>query len=246
MFELKRWKLDSCTGTLQEGDREAAAAVIARGKCYGNPRFPEGRSIHTSAVVKAELSMESEQIILTTYSGSQYRLDFGEMDGEVYESTRKNAVCLGLETAVERCFRLWQQKQERTRKWLSGLLRPCELYVKINGNLRVEEAFYRTEQGEVVKAAAGCHIGMFMDSVIVGDWEGIPGKYPYGWRYMIDGSRISCYQWNGLLDAVRIFNEGKDFVLEDSGREVLCKSNELTTVISQGMHTECKNGIPAP
>ncbi len=62
----------------------------------------------------------------------------------------------------------------------------------------------------------------------------------------IDGSHISCYQWNGLLDAVRIFNEGKDFVLEDSGREVLCKSNELTTVTLQGMHTECENGIPAP
>ena len=57
----------------------------------------------------------SEQLILTTYSGSQYWLDFGEMDGEAYESTMESANCLGIEPDVERCLWLWRQKQGSER-----------------------------------------------------------------------------------------------------------------------------------
>lgn len=216
MFALKKWKLDDY------GDQ-----VIARGKCYGNPRFPEGRYIHTSAIVKTEISKESEQLILTTYSGSSYRLDYAELDEEAYESTKESVKYLGTDLDLERCLWLRQQEQKKTMVWLEGILDPCELYVKINQYLKVDEAYYRTEQGEIVKMEAGCHTGMFVDSVLVGDYGRWPPKYPCNWRYMIDGGRISCYLWDGPLDAVKILSEEKDFVIEDSGREVPCKRNEI-------------------
>ncbi len=85
MFELKKWKLD-----------KSGKGIIARGKCYGNYRFPEGRSVHTSCVVKAEVLEEREQILLTTYSGSHYALCFTEFDEAAWETTAKLIKELGL------------------------------------------------------------------------------------------------------------------------------------------------------
>lgn len=129
MFVLKKWRLDLYEKELVMGNGEGGGisiwirpaqgggkkAVVARGTCYGNPRFPEGRRVRTSKIVKADIREGAEQLILTTYSGSQYGLDFGEMDGEAYESTRESAKCLGIEPDVERCLWLWRQKQGSER-----------------------------------------------------------------------------------------------------------------------------------
>lgn len=221
MFELKKWKLDT-----------HGPSVKAVGKCYGNPRFPKGYYIRTSSVITADISNEPEQIILTTYSGSHYSLSFGEIDEEAYKSTGECAKVLGLELDMERCLCLRQQEVKRTIERLEGVLEPREMYAGIDESLKIYEAYYRPEQGEITKVAAVCHTGMFTDSVIVGGCTRRP--YPCEWRYMIDGRRICCYVWEGQLDAVRIFNEGRDFHMEDGKRDILCKGNEITFVKRQG------------
>lgn len=221
MFELRKWKWDVC------GKRNR---VVARGKCYGNPCFPEGHYIRTSAIAKAELSRDSDRVILTTHSGNCYGLDFGEIDEEVYESTREKAKILGIDLDVERCLELLHQAQQRTIERLEGILEPCELYVKINECLMTEEAYCRTEQGEIVSVPVDFHVGMFTDSVIVGDYGWRSEKYPFEWRYMIDGSRISCYFWDEWLEAVKIFCEGDGVTVENFGRESFCKGHEITVI----------------
>ena len=217
MYELKKWQLN-CRGE----------KVIARGRCYGNPKFHEGCFIHTSPVMKAELS--EEKIVLTTRSGSHYELSFGEIDESEKELTGEAAEALGLSLDMERCLSLWQQARERKREYLAEILNPSEMYIKLDGELMAEEAFYRTGQGEIIELIIRRHMGMFTDSVIVGGLEWNRRECSCEWRYMICGSGISVYFWNGQLDVVRIFHEGPDFVAGDLGREILCRRNEITAV----------------
>ncbi|MCI8661052.1 MAG: hypothetical protein HFG54_12560 [Lachnospiraceae bacterium] len=219
MYELKKWQL-SCRGE----------KVVGKGRCYGNPKFCEGCFIHTSAVVEAKLSEDRDRIFLTTRSGNQYVLFLGEMDEGAKEITWEGAKVLGLSLDRERCLSLLQQAQQERREYLEGILKPCEMYVKLNGALMTAEAYYRTEQGELLELEAGCHVGMFTDSVLVGGFGWNQKKCSCEWRYMICGSGISCYFWDGELDAVRIFNEGQDFIAEDSGRKILCKEKEITVL----------------
>ncbi len=219
MFELKKWKLE-----------KTGKQIIGWGRCYGNPRFSEGCYIRTSYIAKAEILEEQEQILLTTYSGSRYALPFAGFDEEQWETTAELVKALGLELDSRRCVQLKEQAEEGKKKWLEDLLQPCEIYVKIDESLMAQEVYYRTEQGEIIKMAAGCHTGMFIDSVLIG-YGGFFRKCPCGWRYMIDGGgRITCYFWDGSLDAVRIHNEGRDFIVENGGREILCKGNEITVI----------------
>lgn len=228
MYALRKWQLN-CRGE----------KVIARGRCYGNPKFHEGCFIHTSAVMKAELSEEMERIVLTTRSGSHYGLSFGEIDESEKALTGEAAEALGLSLDMEKCLNLWQQDRERKREYLAEILNPCEMYVKLDGELMAEEAFYQTVQGEIIEVEIGRHVGMFTDSVIVGGSGWNRREYSCEWRYMICGSRISVYFWDGRLDVVRIFHEGPDFVAGDSGREILCRRNEITAVERLGDQSPC-------
>lgn len=220
MFELKNWKLDW---------REEQ--IVGRGRCYGNPRFPEGSYIHTSHIVKAEVLPERERILLITHSGSHYALDFGGFDEESWETTAELFKVLGLDFNRNRCEELKEEAEKRKKKGLEDVLRPRELYVRVRDSLMAEEAYYRTEQGEIVKMTVGCHVGMFTNSVIIGGCSDFLRGYPCGWRYLIDGGRrITCYFWDGPLDAVQVFNEGGDFVAENGGTELLCKEDEMTEI----------------
>lgn len=216
-FTLKRWKLDSFK-----------EKIIAWGNCYGNPEFFKGCYIYTSAIEKAEISEALKRIIVTTHSGNQYALDFAEIDETAYESTKEKAKALGL------CLD-WQQAQKRTRKQLEEILRPCEMYVKINESLMTEAAYYRTRKNEIVKVAVRCSCGMFTDSVLVEKYDWHSMECFGGWRYLILdwGRRISSYFWNEELEALKVFNEGNDFMIEDFGREILCNKKELTTIKRQ-------------
>ena len=80
IYRLECWRIvvpEECKYTAPE-----LVPLLVEGAVYGNPRFEDGDPITTSSVV------EVSGRIITTYSGSRYRL--GEVDPRYKEWLDKN------------------------------------------------------------------------------------------------------------------------------------------------------------
>lgn len=217
MYRLKEWFLE-----------ETERGFRGRGACYDNPKFFNGKFIHTSPILRIEVENEENRLKIFTRSGNCYVLEYAYIRHYTLETTQKALEEMNIVVDLQRCIALKEERINATKKKVAKLLNPNELYVIMPSGMSIEETYFKGKDGDITKIDASVHIGTFMDSIMVADYTGL-----CDWRIFPSVYRVKPYHWSDNLKAVHIENVGEDFVFVGSKREILCKSGEVTVIKSE-------------
>lgn len=218
MYRLKNWNLE-----------ESELDYIGRGTCYENPRFFSGEFITTSRILRVEVENEENRMKIFTFSGSCYVLEYADICPFMAESTQNVLRIMNVEVDLQRCIALREERINATKKKMSELLNPNELYVIMPGSMSIEEAYFKGKDEAITQIDIRVHIGTFVDSILVGDW--ITGLCD--WRIFPSIGAVKPYHWSDSIEAVYIENVGETFVFMGSKREIPCNSGEVTVIKSE-------------
>lgn len=199
--------------------------VVAGGYVREHPRIDEGIFVNTSTVKEA--GMEGDELHFHTISGSHYRLSLADLDGERLDGTKAALESLRVTLDVDRCKALMCEKEKKTAEWLSGVLKPCELYVRLLCDESVTHAYYMDAGGKIAKADVDYHVGTFQDSILIR----VYGQCDF--RFFPKGISIEPYHWSDGLRAVRIHNICEDFDFIGTSGRITCKGGEVTAIESK-------------
>lgn len=218
MYQLKKWYLEMNSNGFR-----------GHGNCYDNPNFFNGDYITTSYAVRIEAEEEEERLKLFTQSGSCYMMRYEDISEASLELTKKVLESRGIAVDLQKCVALKRKKEDAAHEKIKEILKPNELYVVMPGGLGVNEAYFKTKEGNVVAIPVKVHTGRLQNSVIVSDWE----NGLCDWRIFPAVVSVKLYHWSDYLEAVRIENVGESFMFEGFGRSILCKSGEITVIRSR-------------
>lgn len=196
--------------------------VRASGYALGHPKIDDGVFVNTSRIVK--ISTDDNTIYFTTFSGSQYQLRCIDIDIERLADVKASLEKFGVSFDVKRCRTLIQENENRICRDLSGVVRPCELYLRMLNEEAVTHAYYMDANGRLLKADIQYHSGTFQDSILIS---------VYGicdFRFFPKCMEIEPYHWSKGLKAVKIYSLCNDFAFRGSFRCITCKVGTITTI----------------
>ena len=137
-------------------------SVIAQGTVYGNPRFPDGRRIHTSVILSCAFSPDA--MTVTTRSGSIYTLRYDQVNAAApLDEALFRKLGIGGKALRRLRSRVREQKMIRQRE-AGEQLGGNELYLEVAGCESVAAAWFMDENGTLHTIEPLCHSGMFQDS----------------------------------------------------------------------------------
>lgn len=162
MYRLEQWRL---TGRETSQGWDMWDCVIAQGKAFGNPRFPEGHGIHTSPILSC--SFTPYAMTVSTFSGSLYELRYAQINAEApLDENLLRRLGAGGKTIRALRSRVQKQKMIRRRE-IDGRLGRSELYLELKGCESVAAAVFKDENGTLHTIEPWCHSGMFQDSWLI-------------------------------------------------------------------------------
>ena len=197
IFELRCWYISESSPGVWK----------AHGECYYNPRFYEGRHIHTSPI--AQVTRHPDGWMLVTMSGSHYAL----LESEIMENKDQEKISVG---------RLEEMKSDSSEEKIADRIKEIEnafaarhrdmknrtAVLKFNtaAEYYIESAVFK-DKGIAEETDPGVHVGMFQDSVLLESHE---GNVRYDFRFFpYGGNRLQFYSWDNNYE-VTIRNTGSE------------------------------------
>lgn len=196
--------------------------IAACGYVIGHPKVDDGIFINTSYV--ESVTMEGDELHIHTQSGSHYRLRLADVYEERLGNTKAALKKLGVSFDMGRCRTLIRENEIKMCVELSGILEPCELYLRMLCDETVTHAYYMAENGVITKAGISYHVGTFQDSILIRVY------CKCDFRFFPNGTNIEPYHWSDGLQAVKIHNICGDFDFKCDQRRIKCKGKEITTI----------------
>lgn len=218
MATLKNWYLNVVDGEY----------CIAHGIVTGHHRLPDGMDIHTSWLEEVSYDAEVDQVRLRTHSGTLYEMNISDIRLSRIELTQDVFGKYGLPT--DRLAEGVRLQAEERRGYIEKIKQVSDsqiLFCEFTGTECIGACF-KDKSGKVHDIEITPHIGMFVDSYLVTDWEN--GLVDF--RYFDRGAAgIECYHRSDGLDLVQIKNSGgSDLTFIGCHTKVCCPAGEVITI----------------
>ena len=138
-MKLGCWKLEDGYG------RDGTKAV-GKGFVSGHHRLDEGEYIHTSKIEEIKLCEEEKCLIMRTYSGSLYHLDWGQINMDAIENTKKVLERFQISTEfLQECEKLSEEMQRAEEEYADAVLGENELLYLLSSY----KAYFKNAEGIV-------------------------------------------------------------------------------------------------
>lgn len=143
----------------------------------------------TTSIIE-DIVEQEDKLIVHTYSGSEYELDFDRIDTNNKNQSLEALKILHVSEKILQTIR-----EVKPYVPLIGL-KDDSLYLETAGDVAVC-AFYKKDN-EIIRLNIGIHLGMIQDSVLIRDVEkGVDFRY---FPHMFSGLEI--YAWDGFTNLV--------------------------------------------
>lgn len=225
MIKLNNWFINKRVG---------GSHYHAHGISTGHPKLSDGMDITTSAIENLKFDNDNNRIIMLTHSQNEYELPLSQVLLENIKDTNIALESFGLFALdADKCRKLNEGVGKQLLEKVESVLRNNELYLQISG-VFVQKAFFRNTDGAIREIGVSPHIGTFVDSYLVTDWNS--GEVDF--RYFDKLNAIEPYHWSDGLEALQIDNIGSEDITFLSGDNIICKAGEVTCIDKSQMGRE--------
>ncbi len=240
MMKMKDWKLEpsySSLCSLLSPEGKGEEKFIARGRILGDPMWPEDVEFYTKIIKEIKCDEENKHLILITESKEDYELSPADMEFNYFE---QSIFCLeSLQAPVAFLKECEKEKEKATVNLLAtvdtnldlldkvdSILQNNELYLQLK-DVYVQKAFYKNDKGKVKEVHVSAHIGMTIDSYLVGMYD----KENIDFRYFDKMFEMEPYVWSENIHALVIEMLPKDNIMFlGSEKKIACRVGEAIRI----------------
>ena len=199
MFRLTNWYIAKATDY-----NDGSIYYYAKGRAYDNPKFREGRHIHSSVI--QNIKVEDKSFVICTMN-SEYKVLFKDYKLS-HKADLMNLKVFHLERYYKEIISLARKESSREYCEMFKLVEPKQFYLIVSG-VSPKTSYFKDDNGKLYRINPSIHDGMFQDSILYNE-NGIVDV-----RYFPHFSSIEFYHISNSVKSIIIKNTGHDITYSE-------------------------------